>query len=101
MARATRLLPTYLKNFPIDRIKIDQSFVVDVHQSNESAEIIRSIIAMAHGLELEAIAEGIERPEHLEFLRELGCDEAQGHYIGKPMSAEEIEVFVGFSGAQR
>lgn len=91
---------TYLKNFPIDRIKIDQSFVVDVHESAESAAIVRSIVAMAHQLDLESIAEGIERRVHMDFLREVGCDEAQGHFIGMPMSAEEIEVFASYSQSQ-
>ncbi len=85
---------TYLKNFPIDRIKIDQSFITDVHESNESAEITRSIVAMTHGLDLRVIAEGVERPEHLEYLRELGCEEAQGYLIGKPMSPAELELYI-------
>jgi diguanylate cyclase (GGDEF)-like protein len=83
---------TYLKNFPIDRIKIDRSFIRDVHESNESAEIIRSIVAMTHGLQLKVIAEGVERREHLDYLRELGCDEAQGYLLGEPMAAAEFEL---------
>lgn len=82
---------TYLKNFPIDRIKIDQSFITDIDTSNESAEITRSIVSMTQSLGLEVIAEGVERAEHLAFLKELGCEEAQGFLIGKPMTADELQ----------
>ena len=82
---------TYLKNFPIDRIKIDQSFINDIDSSNESAEITRSIVSMTQSLGLEVIAEGVERQEHLAFLKALGCEEAQGFFIGKPMTADDLK----------
>ncbi len=83
---------TYLKEYPVDRVKIDQSFVSDVHTSSESAEITRSIVAMSKGLGLSVIAEGVEREEHLEILQQMGCDEAQGYLIGKPMTAAALET---------
>ncbi len=85
---------TYLKNFPIDRIKIDQSFITDIDTSNESAEIARSIVSMTHSLGLAVIAEGVERPEHLAFLKELGCEEAQGFLIGRPMTADDLQAAI-------
>ncbi len=82
---------SYLQRFPMDRIKIDQAFVRDVNVNSESAEITRSIIEMAHRLNLEVIAEGVETPEHLAFLRANGCEEAQGYLFGKPMQADALE----------
>lgn len=82
---------TYLKDFPADRVKIDQSFISDIHESKESADITASIIAMAHRMGLKVIAEGVERTEHLAFLLQQGCEEAQGFFIAKPMAAAEFE----------
>jgi len=81
----------YLKEFPMNRIKIDQSFIQDLHESSESVAIAQSIIAMASELKMEVIAEGVEVPEHLEILKRLGCDEVQGYLLGKPMTASELE----------
>ncbi len=82
---------SYLKNFPIDRIKIDQSFVTDMHHQGESAEITLSIVSLAKRLGLKVIAEGVERREHFDGLRALGCDEAQGYLVGKPMLPDQLE----------
>ncbi|MEP1471608.1 MAG: EAL domain-containing protein [Halieaceae bacterium] len=81
----------YLKDFPVDRIKIDQSFISDMHISKESSGIAQSIITMAKELNMQVIAEGVEIQEHLDILRALNCDEVQGYLLGKPMSPGELE----------
>jgi diguanylate cyclase (GGDEF)-like protein/PAS domain S-box-containing protein len=85
---------SYLKRFPFDRLKIDLSFVRDIMIDPESAAIARTIISMAHNLNLRAIAEGVETEEQLEYLRQHGCDEIQGYYVSRPMSAQEMEVLL-------
>ncbi len=80
----------YLKNFPIDRIKIDRSFVVDLSSSSDDAAIVQAIISLAGVLRLKVIAEGIETKEQLDCLKKLGCHEMQGYLFGKPMSADEL-----------
>lgn len=82
---------SYLRRLPIHKLKIDQSFVKDLHNSEDSKDIIRCIIGMAKGLRLDVIAEGIEDDEQLQFLNQLGCDEGQGYYFSKPVSASEFE----------
>ncbi len=77
---------SYLKHFPIDRIKIAQSFVQDVTSDPDSAAIVEAIIAMAHSLGLKLIAEGVETGEQLNFLQERGCHAMQGYYFGVPMT---------------
>ena len=77
----------YLKQFPIDVLKIDRTFVDGLPAGEQDAQIVRAIIAMAHSLNLAVIAEGVETHEQLEFLREHGCDEVQGYLFGRPMPA--------------
>lgn len=81
---------SYLKRFPIDKLKIDQSFVRDVTVDANDASLVKAIIAMARALNLKTIAEGVETADELEFLRAEGCEEAQGYLIGRPMPAEKI-----------
>ena len=81
----------YLKRFPIDRIKIDQSFVRDVTRDAHDAAIASAVIAMAHHLELTVVAEGVETEEQLAFLRQNHCDEMQGYLFSAPVSASEFE----------
>jgi EAL domain-containing protein (putative c-di-GMP-specific phosphodiesterase class I) len=83
---------SYLKHFPIDRLKIDRSFVRDIVSDLDDRAIVEAIIAMAHSLGLRVLAEGVEREEELELLRERGCDEVQGYYFGRPMSARDLEA---------
>ncbi len=84
----------YLKRFPIDRIKIDQSFVRDVTSNPDDAAITAAIIAMAHSLKLTAVAEGVETEAQLEFLREQHCDEMQGYLFSRPVPSERFEEFL-------
>ncbi len=78
----------YLKQFKVDKLKIDQSFVRDITHSASDAAIVSAIVALARALGLKTIAEGIESREVLDCLRACGCDEAQGYYLGRPMPAE-------------
>lgn len=80
----------YLKSFPIDTLKIDRSFVVDLPHDQDSAAIVRAILALAHSLNLSVIAEGVETQDQLKFLSAAGCNYVQGYLIGKPAPADEI-----------
>ena len=75
----------YLKRFPIDRVKLDQSFVRDVVTNSEDAAIVRAVIAMAHTLRLVVVAEGVETAEQLAFLQKHRCDEMQGFLYSRPL----------------
>ncbi len=81
----------YLKNFPIDRLKIDRSFVRDIKQDQNDAEIVAAIIAMAHNLNIQVIAEGVETEEQIEFLKQHNCDEIQGYFHSPPVCRDSIE----------
>lgn len=85
---------SYLKRFPIDKLKIDQSFVRDIGEDPDDAAIVKTIISMAHSLKLKVIAEGVETAEQLAYLREHGCDEMQGFYLSKPLSAADLTVML-------
>ncbi|WP_269845721.1 EAL domain-containing protein [Salipaludibacillus keqinensis] len=80
----------YLKKFALTQLKIDQSFVRDIFIDKSTQDIVITIISMAHHLDIEVIAEGVETKEQLDFLKRHGCDEAQGYYFYKPMPAEEL-----------
>ena len=79
----------YLKRFPIHTLKIDQAFIRDIPADQDDITITHTIIAMAHALKLEVVAEGVENEAQLEVLREHGCDKAQGFLFSRPLSAEE------------
>jgi EAL domain-containing protein (putative c-di-GMP-specific phosphodiesterase class I) len=81
----------YLKRFPINVLKIDQSFVRDIATNPDDAMIVVSIISLAHNLRLQVIAEGVETAEQLAFLLHHDCDEIQGYYFSKPVSATAME----------
>ena len=85
---------TYVKNFPVDRLKIDQCFVRDITTNPSDAAIVRAIVSLGHSLDLEIVAEGVETIEQAALLRTEGCDEAQGFYFAEPMRPEELIAFV-------
>ena len=81
---------SYLKNLDIDELKIDQSFVFNLTQSQADKTIVKTIIAMGDAFGLEVIAEGVETQEHFEILKSLGCDNFQGYYFGRPQRAQDL-----------
>lgn len=85
---------SYLRRYAIDKLKIDQSFVRDIHRNPGNREIVQAIVRMAHGLHMTTIAEGVETESELEWLRQFGCDQIQGYLYAKPMSAEALMAFV-------
>lgn len=89
---------TYLKRFPVNSVKIDRSFVVDIPRDEASATLVRAIIALAHELKLSVIAEGVETEAQLSFLKTQKCDSLQGYMFSKPLSAEQLET--GFNTAE-
>lgn len=85
---------SYLQKFPVDRLKIDKSFIDDLPDSSEGVAITRAIIALAKTFNLSITAEGVETEEQLKFLQKEGCDEIQGYYYAKPLSLEELKIFI-------
>jgi diguanylate cyclase (GGDEF)-like protein/PAS domain S-box-containing protein len=81
---------SYLRRFPIDRLKIDQSFTREVTSSADGAAIARAIIQLGHALDLKVIAEGVETESQLHFMRENGCDEIQGYVYARPLAVEAL-----------
>lgn len=85
---------SYLKRFPVDYVKIDQTFIRDLSPGSEDAAITRAIIAMAHSLELKVVAEGVETQEQMDFLKSQHCDELQGYLISRPVPAEQFALLL-------
>lgn len=81
----------YLQRFPIQKLKIDRSFINDIHDDHNDAAIAKSIIGLAHNMQMRVVAEGVENEQQAEWLREMGCDQAQGFLYSKPMTAKQLE----------
>ena len=81
----------YLKELPVDELKIDRSFVIQMAISASDAVVVRSTIDLGHNLGLRVVAEGVETQHAWQQLSELGCDIAQGYYLGRPMPAADLE----------
>ncbi len=85
---------SYLRTFPFDGLKIDRSFMTDLHAADDSKAIIQAIIGLGRALSLTVTAEGVETQEQLELLRQYGCDEAQGYLLNRPMPPEELRLLL-------
>ncbi len=85
---------SYLQKFPVDAVKIDQSFVRQISTAGDDTTIVKAVIGMARGLKLRVIAEGVETPEELAFLRAYRCEEAQGYYFSRPVPAQQFAMLL-------
>ena len=85
---------SYLRRLPVDRIKIDRSFVADVTTSEDAAVLAATIVRLAHGLRLQVVAEGVETPEQAEFIAATGCDYAQGYHYSRPLGADDVPAYL-------
>ncbi len=85
---------SYLRRFPIDKLKIDRSFISEIMSRPDDASIVRAIVSLAHSLRLKVVAEGVESPAQLEFLRALGCDQYQGFHFSPPLPASDFETLI-------
>ena len=85
---------SYLKRLRPNQLKIDQSFVSDATTDNDSRAIIKGVVGLANALSLSVVAEGVETPQQLEFLRQTGCHVLQGYYIARPLPVEQLEAWV-------
>lgn len=81
---------SYLRRFPIDKLKIDRGFVKDLLNRADDASIVQAIISLAHSLRLKVVAEGVETPEQLSSLKSMGCDQYQGYHFSPPLPAAEF-----------
>lgn len=86
-----------LKRFPIDRLKIDRSFIGDIENADENGAIATAVISMAESMNMKVTAEGVETERQLRFLQNKGCSEAQGYYLSMPLSSAQVEVLIGKS----
>jgi diguanylate cyclase len=85
---------SYLRRFPIDKLKIDRSFITNIMSSTDDAAIVQAIISLAHSLRLTVVAEGVETPEQVAFLRKHGCDQYQGYYFSRPVDAVQFAALL-------
>lgn len=85
---------SYLRRFPIDKLKIDRVFISEIASRPEDASIVRAIVSLAHSLRLKVVAEGVETPAQLEFLKAIGCDEYQGYHFSRPLPGDEFERLI-------
>jgi EAL domain-containing protein (putative c-di-GMP-specific phosphodiesterase class I) len=82
---------SYLKRLPVDVLKIDRYFVVDLGKDPRSTTIVEAMISLSHSLGLEVVGEGVETTEQLEHLRKMGCDLVQGHHLARPLLREGVD----------
>jgi len=89
----------YLQRLPLDQLKIDRSFLVNIFMNKNDAAIVRSIIALAHSMSLKVVAEGVETKPQRDFLHKLGCTSCQGYYFGAPKVAKDLPFIPKTTGA--
>jgi EAL domain-containing protein (putative c-di-GMP-specific phosphodiesterase class I) len=85
---------------PFDKLKIDQSFILNLKSETKGTAIVAAIISMSHSLGMHVIAEGVEQKEHMQMLLQMHCDHVQGFYISRPMPAAKFEDFIRHSTRQ-
>ena len=85
---------SYLRRFPIDKLKIDRAFINEVMSRPEDASIVRAIVSLAHSLQLKVVAEGVESTEQVDFLKHLGCDQYQGFHFSPALPAPQFEALI-------
>ena len=85
---------SYLRKFPVDAVKIDQSFVRQISTAGDDTTIVKAVIGMARGLKLRVIAEGVETSEEVAFLRAYRCEEAQGYYFSRPVPPQQFAMLL-------
>ncbi len=85
---------SYLQRFPLNKVKIDRSFVREIVRSHGDSEIVRAIVSLAHSLRLAVIAEGVETEEQLDFLNRIGCDQYQGYFCSPPVPPGDLATLV-------
>jgi diguanylate cyclase len=91
---------SYLRRLPIDKLKIDRVFINEIVSRPEDASIVRAIVSLAHSLRLKVVAEGVETPAQLDFLKAVGCDEYQGYHFSRPLPSNEFERVVREKAAE-
>jgi EAL domain-containing protein (putative c-di-GMP-specific phosphodiesterase class I) len=84
----------YVKDFPLDTIKIDQSFICDLHEEGTDGAIVQAIVSMAHSLGARVVAEGVEHRSHVDCLTRFGCDEMQGFFFSRPVPGDEFAALL-------
>ncbi len=90
---------TYLQRLPVDELKIEKDFVVNMEENQSDAIIVRTVVDLGHNFDLSVVAEGVETDRAYRMLADMGCDVAQGYFIAKPMPATEFEQYLGISAA--
>ncbi|WP_236725652.1 putative bifunctional diguanylate cyclase/phosphodiesterase [Candidatus Reidiella endopervernicosa] len=90
----------YLKQFPVDKLKVDRSFVLDITKDHNDLSIVSAVLGLAKGMRLRVVAEGVEEEAQLELLRELGCDYIQGYYYSRPLPTDEMRAYLENSTAE-
>jgi EAL domain-containing protein (putative c-di-GMP-specific phosphodiesterase class I) len=91
---------SYMRRFPIDTLKVDRSFVRDLTMDASDASVVSAVINMGKSLHMRVVAEGVEAPDQLAFLKEHGCSEAQGYYFSRPLKAPEFADWMRHSAAE-
>ena len=85
---------SYLQNFPVDALKIDRSFISKMSAKSDELEIVKTIIALAHNLKLDVIAEGVEKEQQLSMIRDLDCTFGQGFLFSKGIAADDVPAWI-------
>jgi len=85
---------SYVRRFPIDVLKVDRSFVLNLSSNADDASVVSAVINMGKSLRMRVVAEGVETPEQVEFLKQHGCSEAQGYHFSHPLRADAVPRFL-------